>query len=75
MSENQIHTHSFVSYFVAVSMLYRAAMANFWQARAPQWRAATAFYSAKSKQGLGLGGLASRGGPALQVFTLQGGAL
>ena len=46
----------------------RAASTNFWQARPPQWpshhrRTAAVFYSAKSRQGLGLGGLASRGGP------------
>ena len=49
----------------------RAATANFWQARPPQWQphqwgtaaAATAFYYAKFRQDLGLGGLASRGGP------------
>ena len=42
----------------------RAATANFWQPQ--QWyaaTAATAFYSEKSRQGLGLGGLARRGGP------------
>ena len=46
----------------------RTAMAIFWQARPPQWRPhqqrAATFYSAKSRQGLGLGGLATRGGPA-----------
>ena len=49
----------------------RAATANFLQARPPQWQphqrraaaAGAAFYSTKSRQGLGLGGLASRGGP------------
>ena len=53
--------------------LYRADTAIFLQARPPQWRphqqcaasAALAFYSAKSRQGLGLGGLASCGGPAI----------
>ena len=48
---------------------FRDATANFCQARPPQWRAAAAaaaaFYSAKSRQGLGLGGLASRGGPEM----------
>ena len=47
----------------------RAATASFWQARPPhQQRAAaasTAFYSAKSRQGLGLGGRASHGSPEL----------
>jgi len=46
-------------------------MANCWQARPPQWQphqrhaapVTAAFYSIKSRQGLGLGGLASRGGP------------
>ena len=44
----------------------------------PQWwpnlqrvaAAAAAFYSAKSREGLGLGGLASRGGPVSE-FRLQ----
>ena len=40
---------------------YRAATANFWRGTT----AAAAFYSSKSRQGLGLGGLASRGGPGL----------
>ena len=41
-----------------------AATANFWQARPPHQRCAAApFYSPKFRQGLG--GLASRGGPAL----------
>ena len=52
-------------------------MANCWQARPPQWRphqrhaapAAAAFYSVKSRQGLGLGGLASRGGPVIQYVN------
>ena len=49
-------------------------MANFWQAMLPQWwphqghtaTAAITFDSAESRQGLGLGlgGLAKRGGPA-----------
>ena len=46
-------------------------MGIFLQARPPQWwphqqhaaAAAAVFYSAKSKQGLGLGGFASSGGP------------
>ena len=39
-------------------------MANFLQAWPPRAAtAAAAFYSANSRQGLGLGGLASRGGP------------
>ena len=46
----------------------RTTTANFWRARPPQWWPhgvpITAFYSAKSKQGLGLGGLASHGGRA-----------
>ena len=54
-------------------VLLRAATANFWLARLPQrhpnhQRAAAAvimFYSAKSRQGLGLGSLASRGGPVV----------
>ena len=54
-----------------LTLTFRAAAANFWQARLPQWWphqgraavAAAAFYFAKSRQGLGLGGLASRGGP------------
>ena len=49
----------------------RAATANFWQARPSQWRpnqrravtATAAFYSAKFRQGLGLGALAIGGGP------------
>ena len=53
-------------------------MAIFWQARPPQWgphqrRAAAAtavFYSAKSRQGLGLGGLASRGSPVESGINL-----
>ena len=53
------------------SIVFRAAMGIFLQARPPQWwphqqhaaAAATVFYSAKSKQGLGLGGFASSGGP------------
>ena len=52
-------------------------MANFWQARPSQWQphqrrvatAANAFYSAKSRQGLGLGGHASRGRPVNVVFS------
>ena len=57
---------------------YKAAIANYWQARPPQWQphqqcAATAtatatFSSAKSRQGLGLGGLASRVGPVIYFF-------
>ena len=40
------------------------------QARPPHQRCATAaFYSAKSRQGLGLGGLARRGGPDVQGYT------
>ena len=53
-------------------------MANFWQAGPPQWRphqqcaiAAAAFYSAKSRQGLGLGGLASQTGPDPDQFDLS----
>ena len=39
------------------------------QARPPHQRCATAaFYSAKSRQGLGLGGLARRGGPDVQGY-------
>ena len=44
-------------------------MANFWQANRPQQQAyqqcaaAATFYSAKSRQGLGLEGVASLGGP------------
>ena len=52
--------------FVQICIL-RVTTANFWQAGPPQWRphqqcaiAAAAFYSAKSRQGQGLGG------PALQ---------
>jgi hypothetical protein len=45
------------------------ATTNFWQARPPHWRphqrlAIPAVYSAKSRQGLGLGGLAGLGSPA-----------
>ena len=52
----------------AKHMYSRAAMANFWQTRPPQWRphqwrAAPTFHSAKSKQGLGLWGLANCGDP------------
>ena len=53
-----------------------ATTAIFWQARPPQWwphqrrattsAAAAAFYCAKSRQGLDLGRLASRGGPVLR---------
>ena len=51
----------------------------FWQARPPQCQthqrhasvAAAAFYSAKSRQGLGLGGLASRGGPENYPLEVQ----
>ena len=58
-------------YELTVRIYCRAATANFWQARPSQWlphqrRAAVAtaiFYSAKSRQGLGLGGLASHGDP------------
>ena len=61
-----------------IGMLFKAATANFWQARPPQWRphqrrvasAAAIFYSAKSRQGLALGGLASRGVPAFIRWTL-----
>ena len=57
---------------------YRAAKAHFRQARPPKWRShkqcatatATAFYSAKSKQGLGVGGHAY-GGPELQYDALK----
>ena len=57
----------------------RAATANFWQARLLQWgphqqravAAGAAFYSAKSRQGLGLGVLASLGG--LGVLASLGG--
>ena len=56
----------------------RAAAANFWQARPPQWRphqgraavAAAAFYFAKSRQGLSLGGLASRGSPERNMIRI-----
>ena len=56
----------------------RAAVANFWQARTPQWQphqgraavAAAAFYFAKSRQGLGRGGLASRGGPERNLILI-----
>ena len=42
----------------------RATTLNFWQARPThQWRHAAALHSANYRQGLGLGGLASRGGP------------
>ena len=48
---------------------HRAATANFWHVRQPQWRphqwratsAAPTFYPSKSRQGLGLGGLTSHG--------------
>ena len=54
---------------------YRAVTDYFWCARTPHWRphhlrataAAGAFYSVKSRQELGLGGLASRGGPDLNM--------
>ena len=57
--------------------IYRAATAIFWQARPPQCQphqrhasdAAAAFYSAKSRQGLGLGGLASRSGPDIEAWN------
>ena len=47
---------------------------DFWQARPPQWSqqqrhgaaAAPIFYFAKFRQGLGLGGLASLGGPDIE---------
>ena len=59
--------------------LHRAATANFWQARPSQGRphqycattAAAAFYSAKSRQGLGLWGLASHGGPEYNIGLIQ----
>ena len=48
---------------------FRSVTAIFWQARLPQrpphQRHVAAFYSAKSRPGLSLGGLASRGGPAI----------
>ena len=46
-------------------ILGRAATADFWQTGPPhhQRAAAAAFYSAKSRQDLGLFGLVSRGGP------------
>ena len=57
-------------------------MANCWLARPPQWQphqrhatpapAAAAFYSVKSRQGLGLGGLDNPGSRELYV---QAGAL
>ena len=51
--------------------MYRAAMVDVWQTRPTQRlphcrhdvAVAPAFYSSKSRQDLGLGGLASRGGP------------
>ena len=66
-----ILTLALVQYQNLLISPFRAATANFCQARAPQlWPhqrcaapATTAFYSAKSRQGLGLGGLASCGGP------------
>ena len=45
-----------------------AATANFWQARPPQWQPHQRRAAAKSRQGLGLEGMASRGGPALSDF-------
>ena len=56
---------------------YRAAKAHFWQARLPQGRShkehatATAFYSANSRQGLGVSGHVSCGGPELQYDALK----
>jgi len=59
LEENIVNT---VAYF-------RATTVNFWQASPPQWWPhqwrAVAFYSAKSRQGLGFGDLASSGGPVL----------
>ena len=60
-------------------IVLRAATTNLQQTRPPQWRSqhqrhAAAFYSAKSRQGLGLGGLASRGVPGstiILIFTGQ----
>ena len=52
----------------------RAAMADFWQARPPKWcphpwcATAAMFYFAKSRQDLGLGGLASRGSPGCKIM-------
>ena len=54
---------------------YVHAMVIFWQARPPQCQphqryasvAAVTFYYAKSRQGLGLGGLAGRGGPDIEA--------
>jgi hypothetical protein len=58
--------------YICKTSYWRTATANFWQSRPPHQRRAAAaaaattdFYSAKCRQGLGLGGLASRGGPAL----------
>ena len=58
---------------------YRAAKAHFWKARPPKWRSqkqhatatATAFYSANSRQGVGVGGHASWSGPELQYDALK----
>ena len=60
----------------SMEYIYRAATGNFWQAKLPKWRppqwcVAAAFYSAKSRQGLGLGGLASHGGPDIHITYLQ----
>ena len=56
-------------------MNFRAATASLWQARPQQWQphqrcAAAAIYSEKSRQGLGLGGLASRSGPEFKGKNL-----
>ena len=56
----------------------RAATADFWQVRPLKWQphhrravaAITVFFSAKSRQDHGLGGLASRDGPAIVVVFL-----
>ena len=58
-------SRNYISCYESISSLkIRAAMANCWQARPPQWQphqrhaapATAAFYSVKSRQGLGLGG-------------------
>ena len=55
----------------------RAVTANFWQARPPQWQphqwhnAAAAFYYAKFRQDLDIGGLSSRGGPTRILSHLE----
>ena len=59
---------------------FRAATSNFWLARLPQLQAhqqcaatvIAAFYSSSSSHGLGLGGLASRGGSGFGGHKKQG---